>query len=398
MTRRGDILLFAGLLVLLLGIALIAVAGGTTGGGQDTLQGSSVSAAPGGTLALYRWLTDAGYPVRRLMGTERWADALRDTDLLLILNPQSNFTPDQLAALDRWLDAGGVLVATVEGTGGALNPLTSRLGAGLSPLLPAVVGSFVPHEPLWSAPPVHQVAVQAGWQLDLHGTGATTLVSAGAGPLLVVQAHGAGRVVLLSTTYPFTNAGLPAADNRWLAWNLVGSAAGRRIAFDELHHGYTGDDLRTLLTSRPWGWALIYAGGVAVLGLLLIGRRLGPPLPLPTVGARRGAADYVAALAGLFGRAERTDWVADHYRADLRRALAAPYGLPADLPAGDLAAAFAAAHHRPVDAAALATLLADLDHAASPNPRGRPVLGAAALLRLVRQAETLRSDILRGDQ
>lgn len=397
MNRRGDILLVVGLLLALLGIAVIAAGSNAAGGGQDQLQGSSLSPAPGGALALYRWLDEAGYPVRRVTGADRWADALRETDLLFVLNPQSNFTAAQLAALDRWLDAGGVLVVAVEGTGGAGNPITDHLGAGLSPLFPAVTGSFTPREPLWTAPPVRQVAVQAGWQLDLHDPAAPVLLGAGASPLLVTQARGAGRVALLSNAYPFTNAGLPAADNRWLAWNLVTGALGRRIAFDELHHGSGGADLRTLVTGQPWGWALIYAAGVAVLGLLLTGRRLGPPVPVPTEGGRRGAVDYVAALAGLFGRAGRTDWVADQYRAELRHALAAPYGLAADAPAADLAAAFAAAHHRPVDAAALTLLLTDLDHAATPSPRGRPVVGAVALLRLVRRAAALRADWTRGD-
>ncbi len=66
MSRRGDILLVVGLLVALLGIAVIAVGGGAAGNGQDALQGSSVSPAPGGALALYRWLDAAGYPVRRV--------------------------------------------------------------------------------------------------------------------------------------------------------------------------------------------------------------------------------------------------------------------------------------------------------------------------------------------
>ena len=398
MNRRGDRLLFIALLLGLLGIALIAFLGSPAREGQDTLQGSSVSPAPNGTLALYRWLEDTGYPVHRVTGTDSWAAALRTTDLFFILNPQSTFTADQLATLDRWMDAGGVLVVALEGTNAALNPITGHLGVSLSPLLPAVTGSFAPREPVWTQPPVRQVAVQSGWQLELQDAAAVPLVSAGASPLLVTQARGQGRLVLLSTTYPFSNAGLPAADNRWLAWNLVIAAPGRRIAFDELHHGYGGDDLRTVLTSRPWGWALIYAALVAVLGLLLAGRRLGPPVTVPEVGGRRGAGDYVTALAGLFHRAGRTDWVADHYRATFRRALTAPYGLAADLPAADLAAAFALAHHRPVDVATLTGLLQDLDAAATPGPRGRPVLADTALLRLVRRAEAWRAAILRGNQ
>jgi hypothetical protein len=392
--RWGDRLIFALLLVVLLGVSVISFLGDTARQGQAELRGSTLSAAPPGTLALYRWLEDAGYPVTRIQGSARFADALRDTDLLFVLNPQTQFSPEQLAALEAWMGAGGVLVLSIEGSEGLLNPITARLGAELSPILPPIAGALPLRQPLWTDPPVRTVSVQTSWQLDLKGDDAIPLLSAGSGPLMVAQPRGRGRLILLSTTWPVTNAGLREADNRWLAWNLAASGAGRRIAFDEIHHGYTGGDLRALVLSRPWGWALIYAAGVLVVGLLLAGRRLGPPLVLASQGGRRGAAEYVAALAGLFQRAGRTDWVAGRYRAEFRRALAAPYGLDATASAGRLAAAFAAAHHRPVDVPALTALLTDLDAAATPAGPGGKATGDAALLRLVRRAEAFRNDII----
>lgn len=393
MTRLtlGDRLVFAGLLILLFGVALISFYSDNARSGDIELQGSTLSPAAGGTLALYRWFEDSGYPVRRLTGGDRWGDTLRATDVLFVLNPQSNFAPAQLAALDGWMAAGGVLVISLEGSTGLTNPLTAHLGASLNPLLPPVNGALVPREPVWAAPPVRQVAVQATWAVDLQGDDGVPLLNAGGSSLIIAQPRGKGRLILLSTTYPFTNAGLPQADNRWLAWNLAGAGQGRRIAFDEVHHGYTAGDVRGLLLGQPWGWALIYATLVGVVGLAWTAQRLGPPLPVPDPLARRGAAEYVAALAGLFGRAGRTDWVADHYRAGFRRALAAPYGLVADAPPAAFAAAYAAAHVHSVDTAALATLLAALDAAATPAANGRPTLTDPALLRLIRQAESWRA-------
>jgi hypothetical protein len=393
MTRltRGDRLIFAGLLVLLFGVAVLSFYSESARSGDIELQGSTLSPAAGGTLALYRWFEDSGYPVRRVTGGDRWADSLRETDVLFVLNPQSNFAPGQLAALDNWMAAGGVLVISLEGSTGLTNPVAAHLDVSLSPLLPPVSGALVPREPVWTAPPVRQVAVQASWSADLQGDDGVPLLNAGGSPLILAQPRGKGRLVLLSTTYPFTNAGLPQAENRWLAWNLAGGGLGRRIAFDEVHHGYTAGDVRGLLLGQPWGWALIYATLVGVLGLAWTAQRLGPPLPVPDTLARRGAADYVAALAGLFGRAGRTDWVADHYRTGFRRALAAPYGLAADAPPAAFAAAYAAAHARPVDTAALADLLTALDAAATPAANGRPTLTDPALLRLIRQAESWRT-------
>ncbi|MGI8588919.1 MAG: DUF4350 domain-containing protein [Chloroflexia bacterium] len=388
-SRLSDRLIFAALLLLLLGVAVISFLGGAARQGQDEQQGSSLSPAQPGTLALYLWLESAGYPVRRITGGGEYADALRDTDLLFVLNPQTDFTPLEIAGLDAWMQAGGVLVLSAEGT----NALAAHLGADLSPLLPPVAGPLIPRQPAWTSPPVRRVGVDASSQLNLSGDDAVPLLTAGTGTLIAEQPRGRGRLVIASTTWQFTNAGIRAEDNRWLAWNLAALGSGRRIAFDEIHHGFTGGDLRQLLLSTPWGLALLYAGLVIVLGILLTGRRLGPPIAVPAASARRGAGEYMAALAGLFMRAGRTDWAADRYRAEFRRAIAAPYGLDAAAPPDDLAAAFAAAHHRAVDAPALAGLLADLDAAAAPGPHGRATVAAPALLRLVRRAEALRSEI-----
>ena len=392
--RRSDRLIIVALLVALLGLALLSFVGNASRDGQVELQGSSLNPAPPGTLAFYRWLEDAGYPVTRIQGSG-YTEALRQSDVVFVLNPQTAFTPAQIAALDAWVAAGGVLVASLEGSGltPAVNPLTAHFGAHLDPLFPPISGALVPDQPVWQAPPVRLVRVQTSWQLSLDAADAVVLLRAGGSALIVTQPHGRGRLILLSTTWPLSNAGLgdPASDNRWLAWNLAGAGPGRRVAFDEVHHGYTGSDLRAVALQERGGWALIFGVGGLALGLLLGGRRLGPPLAAAPAGARRGAADYVTALAGLFGRAGRSDWVAAHYRSEFRHALAAPYGLDAGAPAAAFAAAYSSVHDRPVDQAALHQLLLELDAAAQPGPRGRPTIGDAALLRLVRRAEAFRS-------
>src|SRR3954447_18540691 len=140
--RRGDRLILAGLLILLFGVAVLSFLGDSARQGQAELQGSSLNPAPPGTLALYQWLEDAGYSVQRIQGSTSFADALRDVDVLFVLNPQTNYTPAQIAAVKDWVEAGGVLVVSLEGSGGALNPLTNALHASLSPLLPPISGAL----------------------------------------------------------------------------------------------------------------------------------------------------------------------------------------------------------------------------------------------------------------
>ena len=157
-----------------------------------------------------------------------------------------------------------------------------------------------------------------------------------------------------------------------------------------MHHGFSGTDLRTLLLSQPWGWALVYAGLALAIFLLLTGQRLGPPLAATDTTPRRGTMDYVVSLAGLFHRAGRTEWAADRYAAEFRRAIAAQGGLDPTASASALATAVAFTHTG-IDAAALRSLLDRLDAAA--HTTGRARLPDGALLRLVQEAEAVRAQV-----
>jgi hypothetical protein len=96
------------------------------------------------------------------------------------------------------------------------------------------------------------------------------------------------------------------------------------VYFDEAHHGVSeGGDLLGLLTSTPWGWALVYAGVLAGAYYLWSARRLGPPLPVPTPDRRRPTSDYVRSVAALFRRARKPGWAAERYLQYFKRTLAA---------------------------------------------------------------------------
>jgi len=62
---------------------------------------------------------------------------------------------------------------------------------------------------------------------------------------------GTGRVFVLASSYPLSNAGLGDADNGAFIYNLVQMSGGTSVAFDEAHHAAsTGGDLVGLLTVR----------------------------------------------------------------------------------------------------------------------------------------------------
>jgi hypothetical protein len=380
------------LVLALIGVTLITVSVQAPEG-QDSSAGSSVSPAAGGTLALYLWLQAGGYPVARLDNAATFRDRLDETDVLWVLTPQQPYSDAQAQAVLTWVGGGGTLVLAAEGQGiglgGTGDALQRGLGLAFNPLLPAINATLALQQPVFAQPPVAAMHINTSWTLNLPRPEVVPLVTAGRDPVLATWRYGVGRVFVVSSAFPFSNAGLDRDLNGPLAWNLAGSSGrGRRQAFDEVHHGYSGTDLRTLLLSQPRGWELIYALVVVVLFLVLRGRRLGPPLAAAAEGDRRGTMDYVLSLAGLFHRANRTEWAAARYAATFRRALAAPYGFDATAPPTVLAAQVAASHPQ-IAADDLRRVLERLDAAATATPR----LSDAALLRLVQEAEGMRAQV-----
>lgn len=142
-------------------------------------------------------------------------------------------------------------------------------------------------------------------------------------PLAAMLRVGEGRVFVLASDYPLSNQGIREEDNGGFAYNLAQLSEGNRVAFDEAHHGVAaeGGDLITLLTSNPWGWALLYGVGMVGVYLFWSARRLGPPLPVRSPDERRPTSDYVTSVASLFRRARKPGYAAERYLKFFKRTL-----------------------------------------------------------------------------
>ncbi|MFO7777163.1 MAG: DUF4350 domain-containing protein [Nitriliruptoraceae bacterium] len=155
-------------------------------------------------------------------------------------------------------------------------------------------------------------------------------VGQGTGAWLVELDRGAGRLTVLGSTEPFTNALLDAADNAVLAAALLGPAPGERLVVvpRPAEPAETGG----LLALIPTGvWQLL---ALLVLALLLAvvwqGRRDGVVVAesLPPV---LPSAELARSLAGLLQRAgDRTD-AAERLRRGHRRRAARTLGLSPEL-------------------------------------------------------------------
>ncbi|HEX9987223.1 MAG TPA: DUF4350 domain-containing protein [Chloroflexia bacterium] len=320
-----------------LGVSVVAVFAGMIWlvglqGTSDTPEsaGSSQSAGRRGTLALYRWLERSGFEVSRVAGGEQFPPRV---DTLIMVNPNGDFPQGQAGSVRRWVEEGHTLILALGSRNGDLStgiggrhPMLRELGIDLD-LSPGYSSTVPLSQPLFSRPPVSKVKLPGVFRLELPVRDTVVLASSGnedgsRAHLAALLKLGEGRVFVLASDYPLNNEGLRDEDNGAFIYNMAQAAGGRRVAFDEAHHGQSvGGDLIALLTDNPWGWALLY--GVLLTGVYIFwsARRLGPPLPVRSPDQRRPTSDYVTSVAGLFRRARKPGYVAERYLQFFKRTL-----------------------------------------------------------------------------
>jgi hypothetical protein len=302
---------------------------------QDSRIGSTHSSGSYGALGLQRWLQAMGYNAANLEYTE-WSIP-DDTAALFVIAPREvPITDEHAEETLRWVREGGTLII--------VEPEPQRLlnaNALLDQLQATVVISDDAElveradavQPLLNEPPVASVPVNTDTALEMERDNYLPLLSTKLGDTLVGLQEGRGYVYLTSAYYPFTNDGLQEPGSGPLMLNLLARVPqGSTILFDEYHHGFhTPPTLRNVAFQRGWGWPALYAVLVCVMYILLTGRRFGRPIPLKADVTRRSSAEYVQSMAMLFRRAGKQDYVRQHYRKELKRRLAKPYGfVPAD--------------------------------------------------------------------
>src|SRR5262245_1246385 len=112
-TSTKAILLVGGLFLLLVGLNFFFSAG-TRESQENETNGnrSSFAATPFGTLGYYSLLEESGYPVTRLTNPYTSFKDTGDTGTLVIISlpPASNPDADEISAVEKWVQAGGLLI------------------------------------------------------------------------------------------------------------------------------------------------------------------------------------------------------------------------------------------------------------------------------------------------
>lgn len=306
---------FLPVVALLLGLAIVGVIALLETTSATDLPGSSSSARPDGTLALYSWLGSIGYHVVRSsdrgLGLGSMAPA-RAT--LLVLAPYTDVPDDQAAAIERWVSAGGQAVLATDGSYGSV-PFR-RLGIRVVSTLPEPVEVV---QPLFHSPPVSHLAGEAAAVATGLPPVAVGAVSAG-GAVVMAVPRGAGRFWVVAAPDLLDNAHIGREDNRKLLLNMVGPV-GRTVVFDEFTAPPAGGGAAfNWLADSAWGVAVLLALTLALLYRWLSGMRLGPAV-VPLRADWRPASEYVVSMAGLMRRAGKRGDILVQYQQMLRRTM-----------------------------------------------------------------------------
>ncbi len=299
---RSDHLLIAGGLALLVVAVLLFGRTPVTGADpNDVFQGSTQYTTPSGARAFHDLLGELGTPVVR---HRRAPDTLPpDLGALFVIAPSHAPEEAGIASLASWVDRGGTLVWLP-----ARKTTTSQADAMLKPFgLSAKARTGEGTETSGTLAPLGgrgAYALRVGGALALARPEAGVLVQDAAGAVLAAAVpKGRGRFIALMDLDLVANGGLKTADHAEFMVHLATKAArGRRVAFDEYHHGFReSDTVLSLLMGSPLGAAaglLVLAGFAAVFSR---GRRLGPPVDTRDERRRRPS-EALDAFAGVAGR------------------------------------------------------------------------------------------------
>ncbi len=309
------------------------------------------SKAADGTLVLWRWLERMGYQVRRLPETP--AKAPPQADMIILFPGNDPFSARDAEMLYDWAAAGHTLVLA----GFRLEIAISRqFGVASSvsteDMLKPYLFQDIPLLP--QAPSALKSPVLQNSGLDISDApGALPVLNHHAGnkityPAVAVQAVGQGVIWHLAPQAAPTNEALQ-GEMGSLIPALLRTAPEGGVIYMDIYRPFVAAEkapapargpglLMTILTTA-WGRALVLAGALLLLFLLLQGRRLGPPLPAQQTIRRREASEYVVAMARLKRRARQRHAVARHQSQRLRSGLAAIWHIDAGLPLDELMAA-----------------------------------------------------------
>ncbi len=333
------------------------------------LRGSSLSSGAAGGKAGFLLLRRLGYVVQRTFDPLVSLEANPATDMLVLMAPQQPPSNLDVAALTRFIEAGGVVLVAEQSS---WLPSLKRGAVRTSPLTTptAVVAS-----PLaLGAPAIRMDHLGAEGEPDPPYT---TIYADARGAAVVAARIGRGRVVYWASAVPATNAAIDEPGHVELLVNAIGPPLDRRVLWDEHYHGHRRSAW-SFASGTPLPAALAQLGVIGLAAFVTVSFRRRPLREVPDP-PRTAPLEFIDTMGGLYERAGATTTAVTVALAHLRRRLIMVSGLPAD--ADDASLARTAAARAGLSPESLAALLARA-RAASRGP-----LAAAAAVSIVRSLQ-----------
>lgn len=291
---------------------------------------SSYSPAWGGAKGAFLLLQNLGYSVSRWEQppTELPQDA---ANLVLVLaEPVQPASEEERFAIRAFLDRGGRVLAAGASAARIL-PEASSFHEGdfmgkkqsFPALLPSAVSRGAPE--ITMIPPF-------GWHpkspshLVLYGDANTAAV--------VTYRVGKGRVIWWGAATPLTNAGIRTDGNLALFLNSVGPR-GVRVLWDEYFHG-ARRSLWSYFGRTPLPWTVAQFGLIFLAVLATYSRQWGP-VQAPAGASRLSPLEFVDTLGELYNAAHAGSAAVRVAHQRLRFLLVRQLGMPAGVPAAELA-------------------------------------------------------------
>jgi len=289
--RKLLLIFAAGVTLLLAGMALLGPEQK-----QESPMPSSYSSDSGGAKAAYLLLKESGYQI------ERWENPPRRLPkgpgaLLILAEPMWVMDSDDRLALQRFLAAGGRVLAT-GASGGALLP--EGRAQGLSPLKGGWLTAKASIPSTLTRGGEIRLNAWNHWATDNFAHVAHYARDDDA--LVVSYKFGDGEVIWWAAATPLTNAGLRDAANLELLLNSIGAPARTRVFWDEYFHG-SRRGLWGDISDTPLRWAMAEVGILLLAVLFTFSRRSGPVRPL-VEPSRLSPLEFVETLGGLYQSAQ----------------------------------------------------------------------------------------------
>ncbi len=355
--------------------------------------GSSYAAHPDGARAAFLLLKELGYHVDRSFEPVTAIRHAPAQTVLVIANPSEAPSAQDVQALQKFVERGGLVLATGSAAATFLPGVprkserrgdTAALRASRSRrqdrALPGALTSGVESIDMPAA--TGPLPLESPYVV-IYGTDQA--------PAVVTARFEKGHAVWWAGSAPLANGGIGRPRHVELLVNAVGPPGARTVLWDEFYHGHTRS-FWSYLAATPFVFGVLQLAAIAGVALFTYARRR-RPIRQRVVEPRTSPLEFIDTMGGLYERARASAAAVSTVYAHVRRRLLTALGLP--LNTGDERLVAVAAARLAFDAAALQGVLSNA-RAAS----GDPDLTAKQAVPIVRelQAVAARVGVVRKGQ